>query len=317
MLQGRFYSSRHAEADYRQAIEFFTQATQLDPRYALAWSNLSRTWTDLSADFLGDAPAQEAYAKARAAADRALALSPDLTTAHLARGDLLLNADFDWRGAEAEFRRALGLAPNDGEAKYFLGVVLASLGELESAIELTRQALTTDPLQVNWYRHLAIYLSGFNRLDDAERAVRRAIEMQPGAAGSHAALVIIEIHRGDVRAALAAAQQEPPGAWQDVALAFARQIGSDRSAADAALRTLIEKDATLDTYQIAQVYALRNDAKATFEWLDRAFSNRDTGIGYLLYDPFILRYKDDPRFATFCRKVGLPVPGETSSRKST
>ena len=196
-------------------------------------------------------------------------------------------------------------------------MVLASLGELESAIELTRQALTTDPLQVNWYRHLAIYLSGFNRLDDAERAVRRAIEMQPGAAGSHAALVIIEIHRGDVRAALAAAQQEPPGAWQDVALAFARQIGSDRSAADAALRTLIEKDATLDTYQIAQVYALRNDAKATFEWLDRAFSNRDTGIGYLLYDPFILRYKDDPRFATFCRKVGLPVPGETSSRKST
>jgi hypothetical protein len=63
-------------------------------------------------------------------------------------------------------------------------------------------------------------------------------------------------------------------------------------------------------YQIAEVYALRNDATATFEWLDRAWSNRDPGIQYLLFDPFILRYKDDLRFASFCRKVGLPMPGE-------
>lgn len=66
----------------------------------------------------------------------------------------------------------------------------------------------------------------------------------------------------------------------------------------------------------AEVYALRNDEKATFDWLDRAWSNRDTGIGYLLYDPFILRYKDDPRFVTFCRTVGLPLPGEAPARQS-
>ena len=88
------------------------------------------------------------------------------------------------------------------------------------------------------------------------------------------------------------------------------KIGDDRSAADSALSTLIEKDANIDAYQIAEVYALRNDENATFEWLDRAWSNRDSGIQYLLFDPFILRYKDDPRFAAFCRKVGLPVPGE-------
>jgi hypothetical protein len=102
-----------------------------------------------------------------------------------------------------------------------------------------------------------------------------------------------------------------------MSLAFARQIGSDRSAADAALRTLIEKQANNSAYQIAEVYALRNDAKATFEWLDRAWNNRDSGIQYLLFDPFILRYKDDPRFAAYCRKVGLPVPGETTAHKST
>ena len=98
--------------------------------------------------------------------------------------------------------------------------------------------------------------------------------------------------------------------WQEIALALARQIGGDRSAADAALSTLIEKDGENSAYQIAEVYALRNDAKKTFEWLDRAWTNRDGGIPELLFDPFILRYKDDPRFAAFCRKVGLPVPGE-------
>ena len=76
-----------------------------------------------------------------------------------------------------------------------------------------------------------------------------------------------------------------------MSFAFARQIGGDRSAADSALRTLIEKDADQSAYQIAEVYALRNDAKPTFEWLDRAWVNRDQGIQYLLFDPFILRYK--------------------------
>jgi hypothetical protein len=79
---------------------------------------------------------------------------------------------------------------------------------------------------------------------------------------------------------------------------------------------MIAKDADGAAFQVAEVYALRNDAKGTFEWLDRAWSNRDPGILQLLYDPFILRYKDDPRFATLCRKVGLPVPAETSADKS-
>jgi TolB-like protein/Tfp pilus assembly protein PilF len=313
-LQGQFYFSRITEADLRKAIESFTQATELDPRYALAWSGLSRAWTNLSQQFLEGAPAQEAYTKARAAADRALSLSPELAAAHLARGLVLLDADFDWRGAEAEFRRALGLAPNDGYAKFCLGGQLAIFGELERAIALTREALATEPLRANWYSWLANYLSGLNRLDEAERAIRRAIELQPGAAGFHQQLAIIEIQRGNAQAALAAAQQDPPGIWQDIALALARQSGSDRSAADAALKTLIDKDAGGAPYQIAQAYALRNDAKETFAWLDRAWSSRDSGIVYLLYDPFILRYKDDPRFAAFCKKVGLPTPAEVGKR---
>ena len=314
-LQGRFYVSHNTETDQRRAIEYYTQATELDPRYALAWSELSRTWAILAAQYLEGAPAQEAYAKARAAADRALNLSPELAAAHLARSSVLQNADFDWRGAEAESRRATELAPNDGDAKFLLGQQLAAFGEVEQAIGLTREALATEPLRANWYNSLANYLVGLNRLDEAERVIRRAIE-QPGAASYNYRLAIIEIKRGDAQAALAAAQQVPPGNWQDIALALARQIGADRSAADAALKMLMGKWAGTAPYQIAEAYALRNDAKETFAWLDRAWSNRDPGIQYLRYDPFILRYKDDPRFAAFCRKVGLPVPGGAAGDKT-
>ena len=317
LLQGRFYYPRGTEADFRRAIEFFAQATQLDPRYALAWSELSHAWIVLSGDFLEGAAAQEANAKAREAADRALALSPNLAAAHNARGDLLQFVDFDWRGAEAEYRRALELSPNDAQAKFNLGAQLATYGEMDQAIELTRQALVTEPLRAEGYKQLATYLLGLHRLDEAERAMNKAIELQPASGAFHAWLTVIEIQRGNAQAALEAAQQEPAGLYRDMALAFARQVSGDRGAADSALKTLSEKYANSAAYQIAEVYALRNDAKATFEWLDRAWSTRDAGIQYVLFDPFILRYKDDPRFAAFCRKIGLPLPGEASARKST
>ncbi len=316
MLQGRFYFLRQTQADYRKAIDYYRQATQLDPHYALAWSGLSLTWVWLSSGFLEGSAAAEAYAEAREAAERALGLSPSLAAAHIARGYLLQLSDFDWHGAEAEFRRAMELAPSDSEAKFYLGTQFATLGEVETAIALTRQALVTEPLRANWYPWLATYLAGLNRLDEAEQAIRRAIELQPGASWYHQVLTIIACQRGDARAALDAAQQEPPGSWHNTALALARQIGSDRSAADAALRTLIEKDAGTSAYQIAEVYALRNEADGTFHWLDRAWSNRDPGIVYLLYDPFILRYKADPRFAAFCKKVGLPEPGATALKST-
>lgn len=307
LLEGRFYYFRTTEADYRKAIEHYTQATRLDPRYALAWSRLSEGWTDLASNYLAGAPAQEAHAKARTAADRALAVSPDLAAAHIARGDIFY-ADLDWRAAEAEYRRAMALSPNDTEAKLHVGQPLATFGELEPAIELTRQALSADPLHAYGYAWLTDYLLGLNRLAEAEKAVRKAIELQPAAGFRYLRLTMIEVRRGHAQAALAAAQQEPPGAWHDVALALARQVGGDRNAADATLRTLIEKDASVAAYGIAEVYALRDDAKGTFEWLDRAWSNRDANIGILLYDPFLMRYKDDPRFAAFCQRVGLLEP---------
>ena len=308
-LQGAFYDSRGTAADYRKAIDFYHSAIELDPRYALAYTGLALEWMNLARKFLSGVEAQEAYTHARAAIDTALVLAPDLSAAHRIRGTLLESADFDWKGAEAEYRSALQLAPNDGAAKTALGRLLATLGDPGQAVDLLRQQLASDPLCASCYNWLSSYLSPLGRLDEAEQAIRKAIDLQPGHADYHTQLAILAIQRGDAKAALSAAQQEvAAGGWQDIALALAQQISGDSAAADAALKTLVDTQSNDAGYQIAEVYALRNDPDKVFEWLDHAWANRDAGLGQLLYDPLIIRYKHDPRFAPFCRKLGLPVP---------
>ncbi len=316
LLQGRFYINRSTARSFGKAIAYFTEATRIDPRYALAWAELSHAEADQAAEFLTGAAARATQARARAVALKALALDPHLAYAHVAYGNVLM-MDFEWRGAETEFRQALKLAPRNAGVQTFLAGILATMGRIHEAIALERSALKDEPLEANRYIWLADYLAVAHRLNAAEQAIRRGIELQPAAAGFQEQLAVILILRGEARAALEAAQRETSPAFRRVAVALARQIGPDPNAADAALKTLIEKDSGDAPYQIAEVYALRGDASATFRWLDRAWSNHDPGTQTLLYDPIILRFEADPRFAAFCRKAGLPVPGVGYGHTST
>ena len=313
-LQGKFHQQRRSEVDYRRAIDFYASATRLDPNYALAHAELAYVWSELAAYYLDGTAARQAYAQARTAVTTALRLDPDLAAAHGARGWLALNADMDLLAAEAEFRRQLQLAPNDSEAQSDLGNLLAGIGQVTQAIELTQRSIMTDPLHSSGYTALAAFLSSQGRLDEAEQAIRTAIELQPEAGWERVQLAIIQIQRGDAAAAVAAAAEvHEEGGWRDVAQAFVQQIAGDPVAADKALDRLIETQADLSAFQIAQVQALRKDPDKVFEWLDRAWANRDPGINRLWFDPFILRDRQDPRFAEFCRKAGLPVSSDDVS----
>jgi TolB-like protein/Tfp pilus assembly protein PilF len=306
-LQGKFYFARSSEADWRKALEQYATATRIDPRYALAWAASAHAAGWLAGVYLGGAEAQRVNARARADLDTALKLEPNLAAAHEVHGELLMALDFDWSGAELEFHRALQLEPNNSDALENLGVLRAAHGQPEQAIELVRQSLLTDPLRPGGYLLLSRFFASLGRLDEAEQAIRKAIALQPASGVFDAGLVEIEIQRGDAVAALATAERTLPGLWQDYALAMARQIGNDHTAADAALKLVIDKYAEGMAFQIAEVYALRKDPDNVFRWLDRAWTNRDTGLEFLLVNPFILRHRDDPRFATFCSKIGLPA----------
>jgi TolB-like protein/Tfp pilus assembly protein PilF len=309
-LQGQFYNQRNTQADYRKAIESFQTAIGLDPQYARAYTGLAGAELFLT-DFSGGTQAQQGLAAARVAVNKALALNPNLAAAHGARG-LLSIFDIDLTGAESEFKQAARLAPNDLDIRASLAEVQASLGRPEAAIEPIRQTLAADPRSNGWYSLLANDLMALGRLDEAERTTQEQIALQ-ASDGAKARLSYIEVLRGNAAAALAKAEQVPPGKSRDLALANARQIGHDQVAADAALKNLIDHYGESDPYLISRCYALRNDPAKTFEWLERAWSNRDNNITILYYDPFLLLYKDDPRFAALCKKMGLPTPAEVAT----
>ncbi len=313
-LQGAFNADLGGEQDMRRAINHVQRATRLDPKYAVAWAALSRNWTTLAALGLSGSDAKHAYAEARRAGDIAIALAPDLGEAHVARGWWLENSELDWRGATAEYRRALELAPDVLQTKFSMASMLALQGQLDEAIKLSGEAIEDEPMSPNWWNWYSAYLSAVGRLDDAETAIRKSIALRPQGSSAWTQLAIIEIQRGDVAAALKSAQQEPEGIWRDIAMTMARQVGPDREAADAALESLIADHGDVAAYQVAQVQALRNDPDATFEWLERARASSDPGIGNTLIDPLVMRFKFDPRLAAFCAKVGLPPPAESQTK---
>ncbi|MGN6729212.1 MAG: tetratricopeptide repeat protein [Rhodanobacteraceae bacterium] len=305
VLQGRFYMQRNTEADLRKAIGYFGDATRLDPRYALAWAELGSANAILAGNYLGGSQAVQTWSKARAAVHTALSLDPNLALAHSVNVFILASADHDWARAEVEAQRAYQLAPDKG---YFaLAEMRGALGHAQQAVELLQHGLPTDPLCVVCYDYLARYLPALGRFDDAAQAERKALQLNPEYYFGRFQLTYVYAMRGDATAALQAAQQQPPGNWRDMAVALALQLGGKQATADAPLPKVIAGQAGYAAYQIAEIYALRRDPDDMFKWLERANQNRDPGITLLLTDPPVLRYKNDPRFVAFCKKVGLPT----------
>jgi len=306
-LEGMYHADHGTESELREAIRSFETAVRIDPGYAFAYATLGVSWTSLGARFLEGEQQRAAFEEARKAVDTALRIAPNLATAHGASANLLVNAYLDWRGAEPEIRRALELSPASSRAQFIAALNLAALGQVERAVALTRKSLTTNPLSSNEFHFLSKMLRALGRLDEAETALRRALELQPDAARIRSDFVALDVQRGDAAAARAMAETIAPGNWHDQALALAMQIGTDRETADAALRRFLDESASGMEFQIAQIHAVRGDADRAFEWLERAWTARDPGLQYVLYDPFLLTLRDDPRFAAFCAKAGLPA----------
>lgn len=303
-LLGRFYYGRFTVDAIRKSIGFFDEAIRLDPNYAPAYAELSVSWSGLG-DQTGGTESTNAYASARAAAQKALSIDPNLAEGHAALGWVLLSADWNLPGAEVEIRRAVELAPTEQRPLNNLAVVLASLGRLDEAVKLLRRSLPLNPLSASVNFNLASYLIPLGRYDEAVHAIRQAIELQPAAPGNHAMLAIIDIRRGDSASSLEDAKQESDEIWRMFALALAYQARGDQAAADAALEDFIGKHADDSPSEIGDIYAFRGDLDQAFRWLNQGYKVHDTGAIGILYDPFFLAHRADPRFDAFCEKLGL------------
>jgi serine/threonine-protein kinase len=307
LLQGNFHSNRRTAEDVRKAIGYYQEAIRLDPHYALAYARLSTASIAIAINYPGTAvkEREEATAKARIAARSALDLDPNLPEAHTAQGAVSENLDFNLVAAEAEYRRAVELAPQNVLALATVASVLSDLGRLDESIKLRQQAIAIDPLRATLHQSLAGCFIALGRCDEAEAALRKAIELQPQATYSYCQLAVIQILRGKPGAATELAKQETDSTWRTYAAALAHFANGERVEADAALKKLIDEDADDAGSQIASVYALRKEPDKMFEWLEHAWATHDAGLNELLINPFLLAYKNDPRFIAFAQKVGV------------
>jgi adenylate cyclase len=302
-LQARYFFDRGTREGAAKAIEYLRQALALEPAFALAWAELGRAYAMEA--IVGWAPVAEGFARARDAVKHALALEPELPEGHSTMGWIQMIHDWDWRGAEASCRRALELAPGNAVVLGRAATLALCLGRLDEAIALERRALEQDPLSARAYYHLGGALDRTGRLAEAEAAFRKALELAPQIAATRATLSLHLLAQGRGEEALAEALREAEEALGLPAIAIIHHVAGRRAESDAALQELIAKYAMDSAYQIAEVYAARGEVDLAFEWLDRAYAQRDSGLSRMKVERTLRSLHADPRWGALLRKVGL------------
>ena len=302
-LQGKFFGERVTQADSDKAIDLFLRALAIDPNFALAWAGLSRIH-QVQAGY-GFAPIDEGFERAREAAQHALRLAPDLAEGHIELGLIFEGHDWNWTAADASFRRALELAPGDAHALRSAAGLARILGRQDEALDLIRKAIALDPLSAQTHRLAAMIYIMAGRLDDAATRFQLALDLAPSAGLSHAFLAITRLLQGRDEEGLAIAKAESHDVFRHLAFAMIHHALDHSTESDAALQALIDGFSWTAAYQIAEAYAYRNEVDKAFEWLERAYAQRDPGVTYSGTDQLLEHLQGDARWRPFLNRMGL------------
>jgi len=301
--EGIYFLQRGSGENLRKSRVAFQKAVTLAPDYAEAWSGLAQALSGL-ADW-GFLPA-EANQQARAAIQRALDLDPNSADTYAALGHLKLFYYWDLAGADDAYRHGLKLEPDNAHVLFGSAVLARAQGRLSEARELHRRDLDLDPMDPMAHHDygLTLHYMGLNR--EAAESLRKTIELAPDMDNSHALLSRIYLGQGRSPEALAEAQLEKHPIFRlcSVALAY-HALGQERES-DVNLRELIERGQDIAAYQIADVYAGRGQKAQAFDWLERAYLKRDSGlVPEIKTDPLLESLRADPRYDQFLRKMGF------------
>jgi tetratricopeptide (TPR) repeat protein len=304
LLQGNFFLNRRSKADTERAIAFYRQAIELEPNYALAWAKLASAnywravfgWTSIN----------EGMAGARDALKRALEADPDLAYAHKVLGWVRRDFDRDWKGARAELERARELDPSDAHVLADLALLTQGMfGRFDQPIGYLRGVLARDPLDSDAFQNLGMVLYAAGHVEESVATWRKLLEMNPTYAGGHAWLGETLLLMGRYGEAQTAIEQESDEAWRLCALPIVAWALGRRAEADTALNQLEQKYANEFPFQIAEVHAYRGETDAAFEWLDRAYRQRDGGMATIRIEPLLRSLHSDRRYQALVVKMKL------------
>src|SRR5579864_6785794 len=303
-LQGYYFFERNTDKDTEMAGKYYERATQLDPSYALAWVGLSRVrkWQAMR----GQIPTEEGNRLAREAVERALALNPNLAEAHIQTGRIKRQLNFDWAGGDASYQRAVELEPGNPEAVNGAASSAGTLGRFDEALRLNRRAVDLDPLNAGSWESLGETEYYMGQLDEAVADVKKSLELNPDVFPGALMLGKIYVLQGRPQDALPEIERVSDEPQRAFLYAIAYYALGRKQESDATLSDLVTKYQQ-NTYRIAEVYAFRNQSDEAFEWLDRAYVQRNAGLILTKVDPLLKSLRRDPRYAALLKKLNFPT----------
>jgi TolB-like protein/Tfp pilus assembly protein PilF len=306
-LHGRQWYIKYTPDDLRRAIDFFERAIARDPTFALAWAHVAMAWTELSEN--GDVAPDVAFAHAEQAVATALRLDPELGAAHCTLGFLKGVRDFDWAGAEQEFRRAVELSPSSAEAYVLHGRFCAALGRYDDAIALQDRAHELDPLAHRIDGVTTLLRAG--RHQEALARAEQAIELDPSYDRALATLgwaYFLTGRQADgIRELERAVSVSADNTMWLGQLGQAYAMAGNPAKAREILGQLEERSKTgyVSSYHFAYVYTGLGETDAAMDWLERAVAER-TGPAYSIKGSFLLTpLHTHPRFRALLKRMKL------------
>ncbi len=289
------------ETDYRQTVQAYQKAIDLDPHYADAYAELA-----LAQYFLGDNTGNLALEQtAEHTAQKALDMDPHRAVGYSSRGQLRSFIRYDWAGAEADFKQALTLDPTDIRVLGRYANMLTNVGRLEEAEAMRRKGLELDPLDDSNWAGLGGVLTMSGNYPAAYEALHRARALRPDGTTWQSGLALLQLLDGHAEEALVTYQKMSFAVFRDTGVAQAEHTLGDAKASQQALDRLIASSADFAAYQIAQVCAWRGEKDKAFQWLDRGYRQQDGGLVGLKTDPLFKSLRSDPRFAVILKKLNL------------
>lgn len=309
-LKGRYFWNKRTSEGFNEAIECFNQTIAIDPSYAPAYAGLADCYNLLS-DYDVLSP-MEAVPRAKAAAERALAIDSTLAEAHASLGFASTRYNWDWIGAEREFQRAIELKPNYAIAHHWYALLLTMMGRFQEAMIEINKAQNLDPLSLIINTNIG-WLNFFERnYDLAEEWLRRTLEMDPNFISAHVKLGWVYEQQGKYEQAIdqfknvLALSMDETNVMALLGNSYA--ISGKRDAAKKIVDQLIEqsKHRYISPYWIAVIYACLGEKDNAFDWLKKAFEERSSGLVWLKVEPKLDTLRSDPRFSELLQTMGFP-----------
>ncbi|MBK8303130.1 MAG: tetratricopeptide repeat protein [Chloracidobacterium sp.] len=307
-LKGEFSRQKGTPAGTTESIKFYKQAIELDPNYALAYQGLALAYRIAPA--YGTHTPQEAYPAAKDWAMKALAIDPTLGSAHVPLASIKFVWDWDFAGAEAEYKEAIRLSPNNAEAHYSYGNALVALGRADDALTELRIAQQLDPLSNTIASNTAWALYIADRLDEAEAQIRQVLARDPNFARAHLVLGEIYLERGKYDLAISSFQNSKQLAGDpltDMAIGHAygvagRSAEAKKIAAELEAKVMKKE---VSAFLPAVVYAGLNEKDKSFYWLERAYQERSNWLTLLKVGRRMKNLHGDPRFGDLLKRIGF------------